>query len=86
MLKSELITLLNTLSGDPEILTPIKDQGYGSKYMLYPNIVIEDADGKAPGLPPYTNASAGDDGSVSVYILDCFWSVVYDYTERTRQI
>jgi hypothetical protein len=86
MLKSELIALLNTLETDVDILTPVADKGFSGEYKLSQKVVINDAAGKAPGLPPYTSAEVGAVGSVTKYVLDCFWSIDYDYEERIRQI
>jgi hypothetical protein len=86
MLKSELIALLNTLETDVDILSPVADLGFAGEYKLSQKVVINDAAGKAPGLPPYTIADIGADGSVTKYVLDCFWAIDYDYDERTRQL
>lgn len=85
MLVEDLIALLQTLPAETDVLSPVADKGFAGDFRLVEKVVMLDAPGKASGTPPYTPAAVGEVGSLSRYILDCYWVETFGYDERTAQ-
>ncbi|MCK9622008.1 MAG: hypothetical protein M0R47_15920 [Methylobacter sp.] len=83
MKAKDLITLLNTIDADADVLTPVDNKnGLANEFTLTPIHVIYNAAGTSLNSAPHTMSSADDEVATGAYLLDGVWSVTFNVEKR----